>query len=864
MKKKCFFEKLSAKVRSQSGTAAVLTLSLILVLMALGTISLAASVLNVRMSGRTLEWSEEFYQLDSEAEDLVLKIDNILIEVEKDARDYVINRFDRLSSSELTLYMSNTYNMNLSGAQEYFNQYYQYDWTYTDPLDPSIRTEYTMMDYADHFDDGSLAAISKAYSLDSSLSPAEAYSADLKLYISELFDRVYFHMLARKFEELNITDTDFQNHRIVLKGDDADFGVPETDPTQRCTYRYWNIQPGLGGMSLSSLWIHITPSDDTLGMYISVGDSSGRDPKKVNVELNVIRPDYTAIEKTIKTPIFGNPIWTNALTVRGGITVKSGSSARILGDVYASDVYGIGGVSVEEGANASIRGNVYTAGNLQIVDEPTTNGGNLRVLTKATDSDSTTVSYNNKIKIYNNDEYLFAREYRDSISNFNDYTPDKGAGVQNMPFIFKDAVDTGNVYCESVLVEEGVSGAVLTVDGNLWTRDDVQMDGQYSVINIGVVTQTNPAGPKIPRYNYIGLNGESDVTDPNASSSVINNFPHGSDGVSNNSIIKMNSNFIVPGVAFYNFFTFPNPSTILNDFYKSGESITARTTNPVPTISAYVYNGVGAHKVYENDLREEFDLVDDETIANQKVNALIDYLERLYNDTGETVYTNIYTDITYPEGYVAGVAMVQPNIGSSAKAYTHNPNPSSFANSLTAASANLTAFTELSNGATSNFALMNLFSAKTKKLGTYDASDLYHPVTNPTTDVCDFDDFVDETIPVASSEIIRKSSGSTLNVTGSMSGIVYCDGNLTINGTPGSEFKGAIICKGNLTITGNVRIVYDESVILKKLKKSANVRLFFKRGEMGEKLDDLIETSTSSGKRVLNRYKILSWKEVAA
>ena len=80
------FEALSRKINSEKGNAAVITLSVILVLTALGTVSLLASALNVRMSGKTLSWSEEYYTLDTMAEKLVQKIEEeVLIPAEKDA-----------------------------------------------------------------------------------------------------------------------------------------------------------------------------------------------------------------------------------------------------------------------------------------------------------------------------------------------------------------------------------------------------------------------------------------------------------------------------------------------------------------------------------------------------------------------------------------------------------------------------------------------------------------------------------------------------------------------------------------------------------------------------------------------------------
>jgi len=124
MKKRCFFEALSRKINSEKGNAAVITLSVILVLTALGTVSLLASALNVRMSGKTLSWSEEYYTLDTMAEKLVQKIEEeVLIPAEKDARTYVMNRLDRVGPADLGAYFSNDNYAPSHAAQKFFNKY---------------------------------------------------------------------------------------------------------------------------------------------------------------------------------------------------------------------------------------------------------------------------------------------------------------------------------------------------------------------------------------------------------------------------------------------------------------------------------------------------------------------------------------------------------------------------------------------------------------------------------------------------------------------------------------------------------------------------------------------------------------------
>lgn len=859
MRKKCFLDVLSGKLHSEKGTAAIITLSVILVLTALGTVSLLASAMNVRMSGRIISWSEDYYTLDTKAEGYVHKIDEmVLIPAEEDARHYVMNRLDRAKPEDLDgLFHDDSltppgdpYQMYISYAQDYFNKYYLETWTYEAGGD---RHEYTVHDYEQAIVDGTfngktIEEISRNYVNDGS--PAEdraarAYTGDLLQYTEELFDRVYFHMVAKRLEYLHMHDDDFSNAKanIVIKSIayDENYGSRENTEQNRCTYRFSNIWDE--SRTISETWEHIKPESGDITIYIRAWDPTNIRDKLVHVAVEVIRPAYETIEKTIYTPVYGNPIWANALTVRGGIKIGEEAPAKavIKGDVYASGASGEpyeSGLTVFNNTTVDIYGNVYTAGNVQAVSIREGNGGTLRVHTSETGSSG--VSYNYKKAIYGN-EYLHENHYAYDIDI--EYTADQDAGAGSIPFVFKDSVDQGNVYCESLEVAEGVERATLQVDGNLWTMDDIQMDGQRSLIRVGT-TETS-GGEVRARYSYIGLNPFSDENDPNKSSSVINNFPFFGDGTPNSSII-LNSNFLVPGVAFYHFYD----SDGNNKFYKSIESATARTMNPTSIINAYVDTaGAGGYFNLEGD---EFRLIPEENDPQR--NALTQFV----NDI-DGVYTNVRSNLTNPAGYVAGVALIEKASGAKATVYTHNPGMDTpGAVSLDGSNNNQIAFSKV----TFENKIFRLHTAKTKMLGKYVGT--YDPDAAP----IDFGDLVhrDMLLSMGLSDIVRIPSGGTLNINpgsgGVTSGIVYCAGDMTIRGD-GTEFKGAIICEGDVTIEGDVRITYDEDVIRRKLRYSEKLRTFFSKGEMGDKLFDIHEYSTTSGERVnVKRYRIPAWKEI--
>ncbi len=859
MRKKCFLDVLSGKLHSEKGTAAIITLSVILVLTALGTVSLLASAMNVRMSGRIISWSEDYYTLDTKAEGYVHKIDEmVLIPAEEDARHYVMNRLDRAKPEDLDgLFHDDSltppgdpYQMYISYAQDYFNKYYLETWTYEAGGD---RHEYTVHDYEQAIVDGTfngktIEEISRNYVNDGSSAEdraARAYTGDLLQYTEELFDRVYFHMVAKRLEYLHMHDDDFSNAKanIVIKSIayDENYGRREDTEQNRCTYRFSNIWDE--SRTISETWEHIKPESGDITIYIRAWDPTNIRDKLVHVAVEVIRPAYETIEKTIYTPVYGNPIWANALTVRGGIKIGEEAPAKavIKGDVYASGASGEpyeSGLTVFNNTTVDIYGNVYTAGNVQAVSIREGNGGTLRVHTSETGSSG--VSYNYKKAIYGN-EYLHENHYAYDIDI--EYTADQDAGAGSIPFVFKDSVDQGNVYCESLEVAEGVEGATLQVDGNLWTMDDIQMDGQRSLIRVGT-TETS-GGEVRARYSYIGLNPFSDENDPNKSSSVINNFPFFGDGTPNSSII-LNSNFLVPGVAFYHFYD----SDGNNKFYKSIESATARTMNPTSIINAYVDTaGAGGYFNLEGD---EFRLIPEENDPQR--NALTQFV----NDI-DGVYTNVRSNLTNPAGYVAGVALIEKASDAKATVYTHKPGMDTpGAVSLDGSNNNQIAFSNV----TFENKIFRLHTAKTKMLGKYVGT--YDPDAAP----IDFGDLVhrDMLLSMGLSDIVRIPRDGTLNINpgpgGVTSGIVYCAGDMTIRGD-GTEFKGAIICEGDVTIEGDVRITYDEDVIRRKLRYSEKLRTFFSKGEMGDKLFDIHEYSTTSGERVnVKRYRIPAWKEI--
>lgn len=858
MKKICFYKKM---LQNESGAALALALSVILVLTSLGVIALMSSAANVGMSGKTFRWTKDFYRLDAKATEYERMIDNALFQAEEDAREYVKNRMDRLLPYELTGVYSDVSIYNMANhptnkVQQFFHDYYLVNCTYVN-IDGDF-FEYALDDYLNYT--GDLKDISRWFKDNPGYTPpaseAEknadieaAYISDIETYTSELFDRVYFYMLSMRLEMLvklvYYGDIVIKNNisSPITAGYNVEAGYMNPDYFITDKFNKFTGIPALSEPREPSVidairdkWNDIKPNDDDIGIFIRVNAASLAsdpldDPKEVHVYISITKPSYETVLKSIYTPIKGNPIWTNALSVQGNIVFDDYADVNVTGDVYASGVHpvtGNVGISVNAGADVTIYGNVYTYGDLQIAGT----GGTLLV----TRNPSLPAGfYDIKNKIFNEEGYLFEDYFDDGVFDVDDYATIGADGA--MPFVFKDAVDAANVYCRDLLVAPSVLNGSLTATGNIWTSDDIQMDGQNSTIRIG-----NAAGSKT---YYIGLNPFSSVLNPNASSSVINNYPF----EGGQSKIILNSNFVIPGVAFYEFDQGPAFSPYFNSpYYRSLESVAARKSYPTSTIYGYLSEGSGV--IYRDTVTgDEFEVygINDEMLRR-------DALRNFINAQGG-IKTNVLTDLPHSDvdGYVAEIAPIQHSASDNATLYTNSPDPT--VEVLPHSTANSNRYSTLTTG--SDNYLMEVFKLKTQKLGANVATG-------------SFNDFVDESVLASLNwpDIIKFTSSGTLdiNVAANQEGIVYCKGDLTIidsDTTSHDTFKGTIICTGNVTIRDDVTIIYDEDKVLDKLIYNENVRKFFENGSMGKRVADYMEYSTSSGTRTIpKRYRIREWKEV--
>ncbi len=793
------------KYNNEKGVAAVLVLAVILVLTALGTIALVASAANISMGSKSKSWSTEFYSLDSQAEELVQKVDAQLTIAEQDAVEYVQNRYDAMATTATAFTLSKfktEYMMDDgtdSGAQKFFHLHYKDEWTTGGGI------AITVQDYIDN-----------TTTYPSADDARMAYENDLKVYMSDVFDRVYFHFASKRLNDLATSSPGvIPDVALVLKGGAGKYGYPDPNTTQWCTNKFI-------GLNVLSVWDSSTkPTDGDIVVYVLAQDAAVAG-KRVETEISVIVPRYETVIQRINIPYKGNPIWANALSVQNGIQIGEGSNVRVEGDVFASATQ-TGGLASTTGASIHIYGNVYTAGDVHV----TGNGGEINIHRYAGSGVST--DYTAKNKIFNDNDLFFTESVAHGVILSN-YTENSTGSAPDgaIPFVFWDHRKWGNVYCNEFTIESGVSAGSMTAQGNLVTARDIRMDGRHSEMVIG----TAAAG--VAETNYIGLRSEPEDglnVNPNESSSIINNYPYEADGLTRSSSIQINSRLFVPGVAFYEF---DQAGPVWSEvggkyYYKSAESITSRVTSPTAIFDAYMAdgtdfiappfqrNGTKYYLTTPSGLSMKSDLSDFITSAGG-------------------IKTNIINGTSTADGYVLGVAMMQDNISSNAVVYEGIGGYSS---------RSYIAYNELK---LAGAPLMSIFDAKTKYLGTgYIGA---------------FENYVNKAYNASVNGFIFLGAGSHTRDISGISGIIYSEGDLTVTGN--GEFKGAIICEGKLTIDGDLTIKYNEAAILSTLKNQSRVRKFFDTtiGSIGLDIDFVEEYNTTSGTRTLvKRYKVLSWKE---
>ncbi|MDR3543319.1 MAG: hypothetical protein P4L69_20520 [Desulfosporosinus sp.] len=838
-------------LKSEKGSAMILALSVIFILTAFGAVSLMTSVANIQMSGRYRDWSKDYYALDMVAENKVKDINTQLELAETDAQNYMKGQYYLFANSSSLP----TGDMQvISGEQpNIYSQWYNNVQPYLDDMN-NTDNQNKQQDF-----------------------------------LNATFQRLYYYYASYLLYNEGNTSLTYEN----------DSSVP-LSTYQNDLFDYTNQQVLNSG--------NLTVQFDTKNTI----DPNSIKGKDVAVKMNVMIPTYSAPPTQMNNmPLQGNPIWTNAITAAGSIGFQGSGTSTINGDLFSADkdefvgtnslylndnnVQASGIYTNGQGVDLVINGNIYSKGNLHIFG----NNSNSQINVNKYISNFNTAMKNN---VFSNNGLFFDND----STAYPPPTTDAGypyiqQGLINpadttLHFVNED-VSGGNIYCNSLSVDQGVSGGTINAAGNVSTFNDIKMNGtNLNALN----SQITVAG------NYIGINYQTSNGDPNASSTVINNTPL------TGGEISLESKFIVPGIAFAQYTGVkPNGATDFtwsdHLYYSTGESITARNAaiyGAYMALPNHPYPGYGyVFDQYTNDPepQQPYDVTNinsyylmqaNNTDGNDpnnlsvipKISQSADYL------SGKSVVSNVFLGSNV-DGYSLGEALLH-NSSTAPTATVYGPSfddlqipapqlpaqPQSVLPSYALDRSRYFAF--YSN-------LSKIFVAKVQNLGTVantdNAGNIINTVKSVNADNI-FKGFVDNSVvlnappgqtwansvpPSNMSDAfvyMQPQNGSaTLDLPAncSYSGIIYCAGtrNLSITGT--GTFNGAIICEGNVTVSGTPTIIYDEGVIKTTLESNSNIRNFFAPGQMGGITYFSYTTPASDGavRTDVKRYQVVEWKE---
>ncbi|MDP4093535.1 MAG: DUF2572 family protein [Bacillota bacterium] len=818
----------SLHIKQNKGSAMVMVVSLILLLISFGTISLLAGLTNAKMGIKYSNWSKEYYMVDKNAEEKVEIIDSILGDAEKATREYFANEYYKNSVHPN---MSNNIAVVSQNAQDILNAKWSqlvYGPSLV-PADSHIPTD---------SDDKIVYVIDQ-----------NKYSAKLKPFIDDAFNKMYFYFANYLLNYYKSTSGSYYN--------DFNNNLNPTSDYSNIIINYINneFKSDYLSSSVRDDWSIDVKNNKCISVSIDVAKAAAQG-KHVLVNLDIKVPSYTSSVQTKKIPLRGNPIWANAITAGRSIFFNDTSSnaTRISGDIFAADMDETGkdaegkdityisegnndGV-VNNGANVELYGNIYSNGDVHNYKD----SGKIAVHPY---SDSGyTIPKNFKSNMYEMSSQFINTPDNTNIDLHNYIEGNELIG--HIPLIYND-INGGNVYCNNLSVEPGIKNTSIDVDGNVFTKDDVQMDGESSSINI--------------HKNYIGINSmANDNMDPNGSSAVINNMP-------GSSSITLNGNFLVPGVAYIKFDGIDDGTgkiTTLKDgiYYSTAESMSA-IANDSFTLNAFSAVTDPINDTFTNYVYEDKSEPGNNNFYNfylynkQDINSAIKHLLDFFNNGGQNTFTsNISLPGRYPDnisGYTLGADMIKDNNGNNnilKNSNFHITNNNSDADVIAYDYNNL------------KTTLKTIMDYKTLNLGT-DKSAVQDKANV-------FGNFVDKSAVTEGGNnsfyylTPDSSTGKctfTLNPNTNTMGIIYAAGDLEIQGT--GNFYGTIISEGNVTIDQNPGIYYDENVITNILLNFQDVRDFFKKGEIGKTVyaDAYSINSGTRNASYIKRYSITQWKE---
>jgi hypothetical protein len=562
-------------------------------------------------------------------------------------------------------------------------------------------------------------------------------------------------------------------------------------------------------------------------------------------------------------------VWTSAVTAGGTVSFSgAGSNVRIYGDLtsldldeyhpqlkeYASPEGNRNGV-VSLGGKADVFGNVYSRGDVHVAGS----GGAIYVHRYPAYFGATY-----KRNLYGNTLYFDTSIVPAMIQRYTQ-AEDEPWSRTFVPFFYRDHLG-GNVYCNSLAIEEGVVGGRIGVDnapaaadggsvalaGVTCTLDDVQNDGYGSVISV--------------TGNLVGVSTDALFNDHSSSSAVVNTHP-------GSGAIQLGGSLVMPGTAFMRF-DGVNDVEDEETYFETAESASA-TTNEVlrayaewpalETESLYFYD-----RFVLNTSRgvADFFLVNYDVMGD-KVRHLAGNLSGRVPDTGIVVPTKL-------EGFARGAVIARDEAGE--RLVYGQPSSDALPDyrEMGNYTQNYLAYSEIKDS------LKAQVRAKTESFGTVGLT------FAGLVDKAQVLDAQGRLLPSLEGQFHWFPGGGELVLDGDVEGIVYCAAatagagaagaagaggggpvgaagggtlpKLTVRGN--GSLRGALICEGDVDFAGSATVRYDEALVAKLILTYPEIAAFFAPGEMGEtSYVRVLSVAQGASKTSKARYRVTEWKE---
>ena len=487
---------------SYRGSALVIVLIVIFVLSTIGGVIIIVTNNNYVMSSKYAAWASDYYVLDTNAENALAQIDDILVKAEGYAYRYMTDECYKLDSAPPDItddtalelnddahyyicnyWYNNVYSVSLitnpygiealdekiygnlfeAFNEEFYQRLYYY---YANKLlereiakKPDVGYSYSA---ANSYNDGNscdaaisvtdgnngVNASSASYSSDNNYSNVSSVSN-----ISSVSNVSSISSVRSASSASSASSVGYSSDNLYSSGIISDVGLEVTSDMAAFFSMKEGYAPEAGGMRVN--------------MSIRDSETPG---KYITVSLNITTPVYKAVKETEQRPFKTNPIWTNALVAKGSL-IFSGKSGRttVSGDVVCQDyenyyeqydeyvaLEGNSTGLVSDGAVVDIFGNVYSCGDMHV----TGSGGSFNVFRykEGMKTEFKSNAYTNTLRFDTSSMPALIQRFTQL---------ETGEWERNhIPFFYRD-MNGGNVYVNGIVIERDVEGASICIANGL-------------------------------------------------------------------------------------------------------------------------------------------------------------------------------------------------------------------------------------------------------------------------------------------------------------------------------------------------------------------------------------------------------------